>query len=49
MRRLAERPVWVLVDKLAPSPAQGSSVTAPDKQYVYVRATWHRLVCYILR
>ena len=23
MRRLAERPVWVLVDKLAPSPAQG--------------------------
>ena len=30
MRRLAERPVWVRGDKLAPSPAQGSSVTAPD-------------------
>ncbi len=30
MRRLDERPVWVLADKLAPSPAQGSSVTASD-------------------
>jgi osmoprotectant transport system ATP-binding protein len=30
MRTLGERPVWVLGGKLAPSPAQGSSVTSPD-------------------